>query len=260
MPIITVNQSDIFYYDNELEGTPHLFIHGWLGSSLEWSYQLFYFTSRKHIILIDLPGFGNSDRSKRNYSVDFYTNQILDFLKLLGYNEVVLIGHSLGGVIAQYITIQNPKLVKKLVLISSDIAISKTSKDKFKLFWVNLVFKLFYKQVLKNIIKRIISKEKESREFQKLTKYAFELPKSIVLSTFKNMTLKFNLKKKLYNISQDTLIIYGNMDNIISKSMLGNLNDLIPQSDTKIIDSGSHRLMYENYSKVNDFIDEFINK
>ncbi|MFX1378858.1 MAG: alpha/beta fold hydrolase [Promethearchaeota archaeon] len=260
MPFINVNQFKIFYYDNKLEGTPLLFIHGWLGSSLEWSYQLFHFNFNHHIIILDLPGFGESDKSNINCSIEFYTKQVIDFLKLLGYHHVILIGHSLGGLIAQNITIKTPKLVKKLILISSTAAISPSTKDKFTIFWVNTLFKLFYKTFLKKIIKQIISPKKASREFKKLYRNALNLPKKTVLSTFKNMTSKFFLKKELLKFPQRTLIIYGTEDKIISKPLVNELNDLIPNSELLIIENGSHRVMFDNQVLVNKAIEEFIKK
>ncbi|MFW9973379.1 MAG: alpha/beta fold hydrolase, partial [Candidatus Odinarchaeota archaeon] len=247
-------------YDNKLEGTPLLFIHGWLGSSIEWSYQIFHFSLKSHIILIDLPGFGKSDKPNTDYSIEFFTKQIVDFIHHLGYVEVYLIGHSLGGLIAQNIALTNANLVKKLILINSATALSPSINEKFIIFWINILFKLFYRNFLKKMIKQIISAPNENREFKKLFKNALKLPKALVLSSFKNMTTKFTLQKELSRICQTTLIIYGTDDKIVSKSMVETLNNLIPLSKLKIIKNGSHRVMYDNYGKVNDAIEEFINK
>ena len=258
MPYINVNDLSIFYYDNNQEGIPLLFIHGWLGSSLEWSYQLYYFNSNNHIILLDLPGFGKSDRPTINYSVDFFTKQIIDFLNLLGYNEVILIGHSLGGIITLKITINRPDLVKKLVLISTPPPISHSFKERVILFCIHLIFKFRYVQFLKSIIKKILGTEIENREFRKLYNKSRDIPKSIVLNTFKNMTLRFELKKGLESILQPTLIIYGTEDSIISKSKSRELNNRISNSKVIPIINGSHRLMFNNHEKINTLIEEFI--
>ena len=260
MPFITVNQLKIFYIENKILGTPLLFIHGWLGSSLEWIYQYNYFNSKEHIIILDLPGFGNSNKPKTKYSIEFFTKHILDFIKLLGYNEIILIGHSLGGIIAQNIIIQKPTLVKKLILISTAATFSQSIKNKITLFWVNLIFKLTYKNFLKNIIKQIFSIKSENREFKRLYNNTLKIPKSVVLSTFKNMTSKFNLNKELSKIFQPTLLIYGNKDRIISKSSIKNLGDSIPNSEIHIIENSPHRVMVENYIEVNKIINDFINK
>ncbi len=260
MPFITINQFKIFYYQNKVAGIPLVFIHGWLGSSREWIHQLCYFNFKEHISILDLPGFGKSGKPKAKYSIEFFTEQILSFLKLLGYNEAILIGHSLGGMIALNITIQNPKLVKKLILISSSAAISQSLKDKIKLFWVNLIFKLIYKKFLKNIVKQILSPKFKNQELKKFYTTALKIPKSIVLRTFKNMTSKFNIHDQISQISQPTLIIYGNEDKIISDSMITELGNLIPNSEIFSIEDSSHRVMVDNYEKVNKIIGEFIKK
>ena len=112
----------------------------------------------------------------------------------------------------------------------------------------------------KKIIKHIISPANQNREFKKLYVNALKLPKALVLNSFKNMTCKFTLKRELVQIHQPTLIIYGTEDKITPKSMVNTLNDLIPRSELRIVENGSHRVMYDNYKKVNEFIDEFINK
>lgn len=260
MPFITINQFKIFYYENKVAGTPLVFIHGWLGSSKEWSHQLCYFSFKERVIVPDLPGFGKSDKPKARYSIEFFTKQLINFFKLIGYNEAILIGHSLGGMIALNIAIQNPKLVKKLILISSSAAISQSLRDKFKLFWVNLIFKLVYKKFLKNIIKQILLPKFKIRELKKLYTNALKIPKSIVLRTFKNMTSKFNIHNQLTQISQPTLLIHGNKDKIISHSMINDLGNLIPNSEIFSIENGSHRVMVNNHEEVNKIIDEFIKK
>ena len=258
MSYINVNELRIFYYDNKREGIPLIFIHGWLGSSLEWSYQLFHFNSNNHIILLDLPGFGKSDKPIINYSVDFFTKQIIDFLDLLGYNEVILIGHSLGGLITLNITINHPDLVKKLVLISTPASISHSFKERVILFCINLIFKFRYVQFLKSIIKKILGTEIENHEFRKLYTKSREIPKSIALNAFKNMTLKFELKKRLESIFQPTLIIYGKEDSIVSNSKIRELNSKITDSKLIPITNGSHRLMINNHEKINTLVEEFI--
>ncbi|MFX1502705.1 MAG: alpha/beta fold hydrolase [Promethearchaeota archaeon] len=259
MTFINVNQIKIFYYDNKFKGIPLLFIHGWLGSSLEWAYQLFYFDYKNHIIMFDLPGFGKSDKPNRVYSIEFFSDQIIDFLKLLGYNEIILIGHSLGGLIAQNISIKKPKLVKKLILISSKAAVSPSIKEKYTLFLVNILFKLSYRNFLKKILMQIISPKKKIREFRKLYNYSLKLPKTLVLRTFKNMTYKIKIKKETSNISQLTLIIYGTEDRIISRENIIEVKDLIPNAKLKLIENGSHRVMYDEHLKVNEVIEKFIN-
>ncbi|MFX1496010.1 MAG: alpha/beta fold hydrolase [Promethearchaeota archaeon] len=260
MPFVSITNLKIFYSENTIQGIPILFIHGWLGSSNEWIYQICYFNSKRHIIILDLPGFGKSSKPNTKYSIEFFSNQILEFLKIIGYNEVILVGHSLGGMIALNIAIKNKDLVKKLILISTSASFTSSYKDKIILFLVNLIFKILYKKFLKSIVHQIVSNTNDNTEFKKLYLNALKLPKSIVLSTFKNMTRKYHLYNKNLIVHQSTLIIYGNKDKIIDKSMLNNLKDLIPNSEMIVIDNGTHRVMVDNHKEINELIEKFIEK
>ncbi|NHJ19406.1 MAG: alpha/beta hydrolase [Candidatus Lokiarchaeota archaeon] len=257
LPFININQLKLFYVENRLKGTPLLFIHGWLGSSFEWIYQIAYFKSRNHIILLDLPGYGKSDKPNENYSIDFFSKVIVDFIHQLGYTKAILIGHSLGGLIAQNIAIQNPELVNKLILISTS-AISQLSFNKFLLFWINAIFRITYTNFLKGTLKRINSIEEENREFRRQLKYALTIPKPVVLRTFNNMTFKFNKNENIADISQPTLILYGTDDRIITKSELVTLDSLIPNSELHIIENSPHRVMVKSHIKVNKLIHDFV--
>lgn len=259
MPYSKINNLNIFYYENNREGIPLLFIHGWLGRSSEWVYQFSYFNSKNHIIILDLPGFGRSDKPKIKYSIKFFTETIIDFLNLAGFNEVHLIGHSLGGLIAQNIAFLYPDMVRKLILISTPYADSRTNKEKFLLFFLKIFFRLAYKKVLEEIIKRIIDPKADRIDFQRLFKYALKLPKSTVLSSFKNMNNRNNPKTVLNKISQPTLIIHGNKDKIVTNSMINTLHDALPISQLSVIEDGAHRVMYQNHEKINKVIEGFIN-
>jgi 4,5:9,10-diseco-3-hydroxy-5,9,17-trioxoandrosta-1(10),2-diene-4-oate hydrolase len=257
LPFININQIKLFYVENKIEGIPLLFIHGWLGSSLEWIYQFSYFNTKSHIIILDLPGYGKSDKPDAKYSIDFFSKVIKEFLKELGYDKVILIGHSLGGLIAQNIAIQNPTMVNKLILISTS-AISQRKEKKFLLFWVNVIFKLAYVNFLKNTIKRINSEEKENSAFRRQVKNALDIPKSVVLNTFKHMTSKFKENKKISEIFQPTLILYGTADKIISQPEINTLGNIIPNSETVLIENYPHRVMIKNHEVVNNKIEIFI--
>ena len=206
---------------------------------------------------MDLPGFGRSDKPITQYSIDFFSKVLEEFIQLRGYNEVILIGHSLGGLIAQKITIQNPKLVKKLILISTPTLL-QSFRNKLVLLGVNIIFKLGYSNFLKNTIKRIYSTSRENKKIKQQIRYAIRIPKRVVLSSFYHMTYKLPLKEKLPEISQPTLILYGTEDRIISKSEIISLGNLVSNSETRLLENGPHRLMVENHESVNKLIDEFI--
>ena len=62
--------------------------------------------------VIDLRGHGRSDHAPGTYSVPFYTDDVIAFIEEVIAEPVVLVGHSLGGVITHHITATRPDLVR----------------------------------------------------------------------------------------------------------------------------------------------------
>lgn len=258
MPYLDVNHLKVFFLDNKKDGIPIFFIHGFLGNIGDWFHQYLHFNPNTHTIFIDIPGFGRSDKPIINYSLEFYSSVLISIIESLRYEKIYLIGHSFGGMIAQQITITKPKIVEKLILIDTTYGFCNSFTDKIKLFFVNLFFKIYYKVFLRAIIRQILANSVEKYKIKIYYKRALTIPKEVLLSTFKNMTLKSNMKKKLSRISTPTLIIHGSRDIIIKKSMVQKMNQLIPSSQVIYIENGPHKTMSINHSEVNQLIDEFI--
>ena len=98
-------------------GAPILLIHGLGGSIDSWQESLQVFAAKHRVIVLDLPGFGQSDKPRMTYSVRFYTDFIAHFVKSQSF-PMSIVGSSLGGQIASELAIKYPTLVSKLVLIS----------------------------------------------------------------------------------------------------------------------------------------------
>jgi pimeloyl-ACP methyl ester carboxylesterase len=88
-----------------------VFVHGWCINQSYWSYQSDGFCSNYKIVTLDLPGFGNSGKDRDNWSIEQYgrdVNQVIDQLQL---DQVVLVGHSMGGDIILEAALGNDKVI-----------------------------------------------------------------------------------------------------------------------------------------------------
>jgi pimeloyl-ACP methyl ester carboxylesterase len=110
----------IRYLDNASVGKKTLvFLHGLGGAIESWSNNLGYLSKMYRVVAFDLPGFGLSDKPRRNYTLGFFSSFVLRALRELKIGDPVnIIGSSLGGQIAARIAITSPGKVGKLVLIS----------------------------------------------------------------------------------------------------------------------------------------------
>ncbi|MFC1925443.1 alpha/beta fold hydrolase [Chloroflexota bacterium] len=101
------------------EGPPVVLLHGgasncsdWLGTiaNLSYSYSLY---------APDMIGFGQSSRNGRGYNLSDFVEFTLEFIRTLGLDSPVLVGHSLGGRVCLEIALRHPETVSKLVLVST---------------------------------------------------------------------------------------------------------------------------------------------
>ena len=77
-----------------------LFTHGWGTNSTEWYYAKRHLASRFRLIVYDIPGLGQSTPpTDRDYSLDRLASNLLTVLPLANGKPVILVGHSIGGMI-----------------------------------------------------------------------------------------------------------------------------------------------------------------
>src|ERR1043166_5692542 len=101
-------------------GTPVVFIHG-LGSSgyMEWRRNLESAAVRHRVFAPDLPGYGRTDKPRVRYTIPYFARFIRRYIADRGLRSAALVGASLGGRVALEVALEEPKLVRKLVLVNT---------------------------------------------------------------------------------------------------------------------------------------------
>ena len=84
-------------YTEQGQGTPLIFLHGFLGSSHNWQSITPELTSAYRCLSLDLLGFGDSSKPRLNYTVWHQVEFVQQFIQALDLQQFHLIGHSYGG-------------------------------------------------------------------------------------------------------------------------------------------------------------------
>ena len=95
--------------------TSLVFVHGLMGGSQQWQHQQEAFPN-VDCVALDLPGFGANARAKALSSIPEFATWALDELDARGVHRFNLVGHSMGGMVAQEMAVQAPERLHKLVL------------------------------------------------------------------------------------------------------------------------------------------------
>jgi esterase len=97
--------------DGPQDGAPVVFLHGVSGSVRTYAWLPSEIADGRRIVRVDLRGHGDSEHAPGTYDVDRYGEDVVDVLRETVGRPAVLVGHSLGGVVAWWVAQRHPDLV-----------------------------------------------------------------------------------------------------------------------------------------------------
>jgi pimeloyl-ACP methyl ester carboxylesterase len=107
------------YYEEHGSGPTLVLLHGFLESSNIWNEYKEHLSRSFRLILIDLPGHGNSLTDEDVYSMDFMAGSVKAVLDHLKIDSAVVIGHSMGGYVSLAFARKYSRMLKGLGLFHS---------------------------------------------------------------------------------------------------------------------------------------------
>lgn len=109
--------SRVHYKSLGTGATAVVFIHGWNCDLSVWRAQVPVGDGRTRAIVIDLPGFGQSDKPETSYSMDYFAGAVQAVLTAAGVTRAVLVGHSMGTPVVRQFYRRHRAEVIGLVLV-----------------------------------------------------------------------------------------------------------------------------------------------
>ena len=217
------------YYETIGEGRPILFVHGWGGSrkSLEKLAQLLSSKHKLQAIIVDLPGFGDSDNPPPEWGTAEYASCLIALIDQLKIKRTSYFGHSFGGALGIYLSAKTDR-ISKLILCNSSY---KRSGKKSRL--------VIFKSLLPNIRLLRIFFYKVFFRNSDLARYPHLEP------NFRHI-VSHDLTPLVSKIAVPTLILWGQNDMVTPPSLAQELHALIHNSELIIIPNARHGLPLRN--------------
>jgi pimeloyl-ACP methyl ester carboxylesterase len=244
----------LYYFVHEadnLSRPPVILIHGAGGHHLFWPPQVRRMHNQR-IYAVDLPGHGKSE-GVGHHTIDDYAGEIMEFIKALKLNAVVLVGHSMGGAVALYAAIHFPDKVIGLCLIGSGArlrvapAILQSASDPST-----------FAQAIHLVIQGSFSPETNERLKELAAQRMQEIRSSVLYGDFLACS-GFNLTEQLAQIAAPTFILCGGLDKMVPLKYSEFLRDNIPGAQMEVIPGAGHMLMLERpdlaAEKLGNFLD-----
>lgn len=94
-----------------------VFIHCWAGHLGFWQEQIQALGHQARLILIDLPGHGQSDKPQTAYTLDFFADAVLAVLREVKVRKAAFIVHSMGGAVMCRVYHRAPEIFSAVVSV-----------------------------------------------------------------------------------------------------------------------------------------------
>ncbi|WP_413729574.1 alpha/beta fold hydrolase [Sodalis sp. RH22] len=114
-----VNGEIYIHVEEQGKSDPTLiFLHYWGGSSRTWRHVIAALANAWRTLAVDLRGWGLSDAPREDYALADFADDVERVIRARGLSDFVLVGHSMGGKIAQLIASRQPEGLAGLVLVA----------------------------------------------------------------------------------------------------------------------------------------------
>lgn len=241
----TVDNLDINYIDYGVsDGDALVLLHGW-GQNIAMMKPLGdHFKKYNRVVIIDLPGFGETKEPPEIWSMYDYATCIKNFLDSIGVKNPILAGHSFGGKIS--LIYASRYKVSKLILFGSPF-----KKEIKKLSLKTKILKNLKKVPVLNKLEGFAKRHIGSRDYKNASDFMRK-----ILVDHVNLDITEDVKK----IKCPTIIIWGDLDSEVPIERAYELESLIEDSAVIAYPGCTHYAYLENLGMTVNILKSFIGR
>lgn len=236
-----IKNVDINYIEYGSGDETIVLLHGW-GQNIEMMRPIGDRLTNNHIVIVDLPGYGQSQEPDYVWTIYDYVECIKELLDSLNIDNPILIGHSFGGKIS--LVYASKYDTEKLILFGSPY-----KKEVTKLSLKTKLLKTAKKIPGLNKLEGFAKKHIGSTDY----KNASDMMRKILVSTV-NLDITEDVKK----IKCPTLIVWGTLDEAVPIEDAYQLEKLIPDAGLVVYEGCTHYAYLERLNQVVNVIKVFI--
>lgn len=251
-----VNGQKIHYVEAGQKGRQiALMIHGWSSSWYAMSPIIGLLSQRFHAIAIDLPGYGQSPSLKDGTTIPKYAELLADLISQISDRPVVLVGHSMGGMISITLSLRHPILVERMVLLSPTISGKLSTTINLLISPVTTLERFGFGSLIVSVFENLFvgltdrlmrpvsfaDRSLISREdYERLRQDARRPGQGRVRAECFSAMLANDLSNDLEAVQPPALVIWGAEDNTVPLRDAGVVADEWQNADLRILPKAGH--------------------
>ena len=246
-------------YRESGSGPVLLLMHGIGGNSRSWRNQLETLSDHFHVIAWDAPAYGKS--VERVASLEEYTSAVIEFLDALSITNVNLLGHSMGGVVAQGVAGFHPARVTKLILSSTFMghgAVESSPLGQGYLARLEDIKNMSPSEFGRARASSMVAPSASSETCKEVASIAAEVTYSGLLAGCK-MLHHADTRGLTANFKMPVLVLTGEHDRVVVPARSEEMAGLIYEAKTEQLLGVGHAGYLEDPKKFNLALENFLN-
>jgi pimeloyl-ACP methyl ester carboxylesterase len=260
------------HYTSAGQGPPTLLIHGLGGFAESWRETLAALEPHARVIAVDLPGFGQSAKPRRAYTLDFFARVVEGFLDALDVERVRLVGHSLGGGVALAFALAAPERVERLALLGAAVpGFALRPSILLRVMVLPMLGEALSRFVTPRVCTSALSRclvIPRPDEVAFLVEHQYSVRttpdgRAAYLATLRGAKADFTTRARAYRAAligwdRPTLIIHGRQDPVVPFGHAEAVARGLPRAEARWLDRCGHFPQIEHGPAVNGWLGEFL--
>lgn len=249
---------------DEGEGTPLVFLHGYLETLSVWDQLSGCLSKNFRVIRIDLPGHGGSEPILPSGKMELMADGVKNVLDHLGITKCFLFGHSMGGYAALAFVEKYPSLVDGYSLVHSAPFADTDEKKKNRDREIKMLEEERKELLINTSIPKMFADDNLERlhgEVEKIKKEAAAHNNKGIVSVLRGMKDRPDRTNILKYSGIPCLWFLGKKDNHIDfNTVYPKVKDFSPEITFEILDRSGHIGFIEQEEQVADAIKGWVSK
>ena len=242
------------FYAMAGSGQPLVYIHGNTGSS-QWFSRVMEMPGYQTFAL-DLPNFGRSSPLPGEADLHVYADYVKKFIDALGLESPIVVGHSLGGAVAQSLVLRYPGTARALILVDSSSPKGLlTPRERYP--FIEMMRN--DKGILSKALATTVPTLKDQEFLASLVDDATLMAEKAWIGNAEALS-HFDVSAATASFNKPVLVIWGRGDFIVSEEMARETAKAFPNAELRIVDAVGHSLIVENPELFMDIARAFLAK
>jgi len=232
--------------------TALIFVHGWGWDQSLWKGQVTEFSSQYKVVTLDLAGHGESGKKRNSFTIKAFANDVVSVINKLKLNKVILVGHSMAGIINLEVYRQLKEKVVGIIGTDTYQLFQKGENPKSAEDYLT-TFKENYLASVREYVGTLFLEGADTVMVKSFVKKMSKLPSNIGMDIFRNI-YQYNSIAAVTELQPKIISINGQKFKVKEAENM----KILPSFTCKLIHGTGHFPMIEKPKEFNEKLKEAI--